>query len=76
MRAVGASSLFVYWVHVELVYGGIAILIKRHLPFELTLVGTAAVAYGMARLVPAAKAWVARRHERPVLARQLVARLL
>ena len=76
LATLGASSLFVYWVHVELVYGGVAILIKRHLPFELTLVGTAAVAYGMARLVPAAKAWVARRQERPVLARQLVARLL
>ncbi|MFN7978134.1 MAG: heparan-alpha-glucosaminide N-acetyltransferase domain-containing protein [Vicinamibacterales bacterium] len=76
LATLGASSLFVYWVHVELVYGGIAILIKRHLPFELTLVATAVVAYGMARLVPVAKAWVARRDERPVLARQLVARLL
>lgn len=76
LGTLGASSLFVYWVHVELVYGGVAILIKRHLPFELTLVATAAVAWGMARLVPVAKAWVARRDERPVLARQLVARLL
>lgn len=76
LATLGASSLFVYWVHVELVYGGVAILIKRHVPFELTLAGTAAVAYGMARLVPAARAWVARRDERPVLARQLVARLL
>lgn len=76
LSTLGASSLFVYWVHVELVYGGVAILIKRHLPFELTLVGTVAVAYGMARLVPVARAWVARRDERPVLARQLVARLL
>lgn len=76
LATLGASSLFVYWVHVELVYGGIAILIKRHVPFELTLVATAAVAYGMARLVPVARAWVARRDDRPVLARQLVARLL
>lgn len=76
LATLGASSLFVYWVHVELVYGGVAILIKRHVPLELALVATAGIAYGMARLVPVARAWVARRDERPVLARQLVARLL
>lgn len=76
LAVLGAASLFVYWVHVELVYGGVAILIKRRVPFELTLVATLVAAHGLARLVPAARAWVARADERPALARRLVSRLL
>lgn len=76
LATLGASSLFVYWVHVELVYGGVAIPIKRRVPFELAVVGTLALAYGLFRLVPAAKRWVARDGARPLIARRLVARLL
>mgnify|MGYP007029158700 CR=1 FL=1 len=32
LTTLGAASLFVYWVHVELVYGGVAIPIKHRLP--------------------------------------------
>lgn len=76
LATLGGASLFVYWVHVELVYGGVAILIKRRVPFELTLFATAGVAYGMARLVPWARRWVAAAEGRPEPVRRLVARLL
>jgi uncharacterized membrane protein len=76
LAILGAASLFVYWVHVELVYGGIAILIKRRVPFELTLVATLAGAYGLARLVPVARRWVTAPVGRPEPVRRLVARLL
>ena len=36
----GRSSLFVYWIHVEMVYGVIAEPIKGQLPLWATLVGT------------------------------------
>lgn len=76
LATLGAASLFVYWVHIELVYGGPAILITHALPFELTLAATVVVAWGMARLVPWARQWVARPAGRPEPVRQLVARLL
>lgn len=76
LATLGTASLFVYWVHVELVYGGVAILVKRHVPFELTLVATLAGAYGLARLVPIARRWVTAPVGRPEPVRRLVARLL
>ncbi len=76
LAALGAASLFVYWVHVELVYGGVAVLVKRRIPFELALVGTGVVCYGMARLVPWARAWVQTPERRPAQVRRLVAKLL
>ncbi len=76
LATLGAASLFVYWVHVELVYGGVAILIKRRVPFELTLVATALACYGLSRLVPWTRRWVAGSDGRLVLLRQLVAKLL
>lgn len=76
LATLGAASLFVYWVHVELVYGGVAILVKRRVPFELTLLATLAAAYGLARLVPVARRWVAAPAGRPEPVRRLVARLL
>ena len=76
LATIGAASLFAYWVHVELVYGGISIPIKRRVPFELTLLATFAIAYGLARLVPRARQWVAERDRPPVRVRRLVARLL
>jgi hypothetical protein len=76
LATLGAASLFVYWVHIELVYGGPAIVLKRQLPFEVSLVATLAVAWGMARLVPWARRWVAAPAGRPEPIRQLVAKLL
>ena len=77
LATLGAASLFVYWVHVELVYGGIAIPIKRRLPLELTLVATVA-----ARLRPGPAGAVGAalggrpRPSRRCRVRRLVARLL
>jgi uncharacterized membrane protein len=41
IATLGRSSLFVYWIHVEMAYGGIAIPLKRALPLEVSLVATA-----------------------------------
>lgn len=41
MATMGRSSLFVYWIHVEMVYGVIAEPIKRGLPLWGALAGTA-----------------------------------
>ena len=46
----GRSSLFVYWIHVEMVYGVIAEPIKRTLPLSMSLTATALlclVLYGL-----------------------------
>ena len=46
----GRSSLFVYWIHVEMVYGVIAAPIKRSLPLAGSLAATlalCAVLYGL-----------------------------
>ena len=43
VTTLGRSSLFVYWIHVEMAYGGIAIPLKRALPLELSLLGTVAL---------------------------------
>jgi len=43
VTTLGRSSLFVYWIHVEMAYGGIAIPLKRALPLELSLIATAAL---------------------------------
>ena len=40
VTTLGRSSLFVYWIHVEMAYGGIAMPLKRALPLELSLVAT------------------------------------
>jgi uncharacterized membrane protein len=39
----GRSSLFVYWIHVEMAYGGIAIALKRRLPWEWSIAGATAL---------------------------------
>jgi uncharacterized membrane protein len=43
VATLGRSSLFVYWIHVEMAYGGIATPLKRALPLELSLVATVAL---------------------------------
>ena len=49
----GRSSLFVYWIHVEMVYGVIAEPIKGQLPLWASLIGTAlmsSILYGLVLL--------------------------
>ena len=43
VTTLGRSSLFVYWIHVEMAYGGIAKPLKRALPLEVSLVATVAL---------------------------------
>jgi fucose 4-O-acetylase-like acetyltransferase len=43
LEVLGRSSLFVYWIHVEMVYGVIAKPLERLLPLELSLLGTVAL---------------------------------
>ncbi|HEX6163188.1 MAG TPA: heparan-alpha-glucosaminide N-acetyltransferase domain-containing protein [Vicinamibacterales bacterium] len=43
ITTLGRSSLFVYWIHVEMAYGAIAIPLRRALPLEFSLAGTAAL---------------------------------
>jgi uncharacterized membrane protein len=43
ISTLGRSSLFVYWIHVEMAYGGIARPLKRALPLELSLAATVAL---------------------------------
>ena len=76
LATLGAASFFVYWVHVELVYGGVALPIKHRIPLELTLLATAAVSYGLVRLVPRTRRWVAALDQPPIRVKRLVARLL
>jgi uncharacterized membrane protein len=40
VEVLGRSSLFVYWIHVEMVYGVIAEPIKRSLPLVVSLIAT------------------------------------
>jgi hypothetical protein len=40
ITTLGRSSLFVYWIHVEMAYGAIALPLRRAMPLELSLLGT------------------------------------
>jgi len=41
VATLGRSSLFVYWIHVEMVYGVLGRPLRRQLPIEASLLGTA-----------------------------------
>ena len=43
ITTMGRSSLFVYWIHVEMAYGAVALPLRRSMPLELSLLGTAAL---------------------------------
>ncbi len=43
ITTLGRSSLFVYWIHVEMAYGAIALPLRRSMPLELSLLGTVAL---------------------------------
>ena len=53
LHRLGVASLFVYWIHVELVYGVPTMWIHRRLTFEQALAGfvvVTAVMYGLVLL--------------------------
>ena len=53
ITTLGRSSLFVYWIHVEMAYGMISLPLRRALPIELSLLGTVllcALLYGIVRV--------------------------
>jgi uncharacterized membrane protein len=43
ITTLGKSSLFVYWIHVEMAYGGLSKPLKRVMPLELSLLATVAL---------------------------------
>ena len=51
LQEFGKASLFVYWVHVELVYGVPSVPLHQRLSFPAALIALAAVALGMFALV-------------------------
>ena len=52
ITTLGRASLFVYWIHVEMVYGVIGRPLRRLLPLEASLIATAVlclILYGIVR---------------------------
>jgi hypothetical protein len=47
----GRSSLFVYWIHVEMAYGVISTPLHRRLPLELAMLGVALLSVSLFGLV-------------------------
>ena len=60
LKEFGRASLFVYWVHVEMVYGVLSAPIHRRLPFPMAMLGfvlfTLAM-FGLVRLRDAIQRW-------------------
>jgi uncharacterized membrane protein len=56
----GRASLFVYWIHVEMVYGVLSLPIHRRLPFGWALTAFAAFTLGMFWLVRLKDRWIGR----------------
>lgn len=59
MVTLGRSSLFVYWIHVEMVYGVIAEPIKRELTLEGALLATLLLTLALFALVVGKNQWMA-----------------
>ena len=55
----GRSSLFVYWIHVEMVYGALALPLRRLLPWEASVLAALALCAGLLALVRWKNQWVA-----------------
>lgn len=60
IRVLGESSLFVYWIHVEMVYGLLSQPIRRRLPLAGTAVGFFLLAGLLLLLVLAKNRWMSR----------------
>jgi uncharacterized membrane protein len=63
ITTLGRSSLFVYWIHVEMAYGALARPLRRVLPLEASLVATVALC--------ALLYWIVRWKDRKMAGRQL-----
>jgi uncharacterized membrane protein len=61
LRDFGLSSLFVYWIHVEMVYGVVSAPLHRRLPFEQAVAACALFAVFLFGLVKLKETVVARR---------------
>lgn len=57
----GRSSLFVYWIHVEMVYGAAALPLRRYLPWEAAVVAAVTLCMLLYRLVHLKNRWMAAR---------------
>jgi uncharacterized membrane protein len=67
LATLGRSSLFVYWIHIEMVYGVIAEPIKRTLPLWQSLIGTALITLVVYGLVLVKNRWLERHQLRGAL---------
>lgn len=61
LATLGRSSLFVYWVHVEMVYGGATLPLRRALPWEASVAATVALCGLLHALVCWKNRWMADR---------------
>ncbi|HEX6322713.1 MAG TPA: heparan-alpha-glucosaminide N-acetyltransferase domain-containing protein [Vicinamibacterales bacterium] len=59
----GQTSLFVYWVHVELVYGYLTKPLSHRLSLAAASAGVVLLTVAMYYLAKSAKAWIARKRE-------------
>jgi uncharacterized membrane protein len=57
----GRSSLFVYWIHVEMVYGAAAIPLRRTMPWEISVVAALALCAVLYAIVNWKNQWIAAR---------------
>jgi uncharacterized membrane protein len=63
MEQLGSTSLLVYWVHIELVYGRLSILPKHRVSFATASWGLAAITVSMTLLSLLKTRWDARRRD-------------
>jgi len=63
VEQLGSTSLLVYWVHIELVYGRLSILPKHRVSFATASWGLAAIVVSMTLLSLLKTRWDARRRE-------------
>lgn len=59
LLTLGRSSLFVYWIHVEMVYGALGYPLKRLLPWEAAIAATLALCVLLHWLVQRKDRWLA-----------------
>jgi uncharacterized membrane protein len=57
----GRASLFVYWIHVEMVYGSLALPLKRNLPWEGAVIATLALCVLLHAMVRLKNQWMVSR---------------
>ena len=62
----GQTSLFVYWVHVELVYGYATKVISHRLPFWASCIGVVVLTIVMYYIAKGARDWLTRKREEGV----------